>query len=188
MSSVLSAIGMNSLGGIRPRSGWRQRMSASTPVIRLVREVVHRLVFEEQLVVIDRVPERLLGLDPAHGPRPDLLVEHRDAVATLRLGVVHRRVGFVQHRLRVDVERSGRDRQTDARGHDELATLDVERSAKVGNDRARDVDCDIVVGHVVQHDDELVAAEPGDRIDRAPSETQPPRDLDEQVVAGGVSE
>ena len=34
MTPVSSAIGMNLSGGIRPRSGWRQRIRASTPRTR----------------------------------------------------------------------------------------------------------------------------------------------------------
>ena len=56
------------------------------------------------------------------------------------------------------------------------------------DDRARDVDRDVVVGHVVQHHHELVAAEAGDRVDRPPAGAQAGRDLDEQLVAGRVTE
>ena len=34
---MVSATGMNSLGPTRPRAGWRQYKSASTPMIALVR-------------------------------------------------------------------------------------------------------------------------------------------------------
>ena len=64
----------------------------------------------------------------------------------------------------------------------------MERLAQVGDDRARDVDGDVVVGDVVQHDDELVATEPRNGVDRAPAGAQPLGHLDEQLVARGVTE
>ncbi len=163
-------------------------MSASTPTMRDGREVVDRLVFEEELVVVDRVAERLFGLDPSHRAGPDLLVEHRDAVAALRLGVVHRRVGLVQHGLRVDLRRARGDRQADARRHDDLAPVDGEGLAQIVHDRARDVDRIVDAGDFVQHDDELVATDPRHRVDSPPAASQSARDLDEQLVAGRVPE
>ena len=137
--------------------------------------------------MVDRAPQRLFGLDPADRSRPDLFVEHRHPIAAVRLRVVHRRIGFVQHRLGLGVVRARGDGQSDARGDDELTPVDPERLTEVVDDRAGDVDRDDVVGDVVQHDDELVSTQPGHRVDRAAG-TQALRHLDEQLVAGSVSE
>ena len=188
ISPVLSAIGMNSDGGTSPRSGCRHRMSASTPDDARRREVVDRLVLEEQLVVLDRVAQRLFGLDAADGPRPDLLVEHRDAVAAVRLGVVHRGVGLVQHGLGVDVRGARRNGQPDARGHDDLAAVD---RRTVGADRRRSrARC-----RPRRRRRRRRAARrrtrrrpSGPRCRRRGARPRPLRDLDEQLVAGGVAE
>ena len=51
ISPVSSAIGMNSLGGTRPRWGCCQRSSASKPVTAVAAEVEERLEHQEQLVL-----------------------------------------------------------------------------------------------------------------------------------------
>jgi hypothetical protein len=52
ISPVSSASGMNSVGEMMPRSGWRQRTSASTPTISPELHVDLRLVQQVQLVVL----------------------------------------------------------------------------------------------------------------------------------------
>ena len=72
MSPVSSAIGMKSSGETMPRLGCAQRISASTPTTSPVCDGDDRLVVQQELVAVQRVPQRELGLHPA----PDRVV-HR---------------------------------------------------------------------------------------------------------------
>ena len=53
---------MNSSGGTIPRSGWSQRISASTPRSSGL-ELDHRLVVEPELVVLERALQVRLQLE-----------------------------------------------------------------------------------------------------------------------------
>ena len=54
MRPLCSATGMKRSGGTMPSSGWSQRSSASTPVMRPVAQLDERLVVEAQLAALDR--------------------------------------------------------------------------------------------------------------------------------------
>ena len=107
MSTIIplsSAHGMNSAGASRPRVGCSQRTSASTPVIVAAREVDHRLVVDDELVVLERVLEVHEQLE-AVVRRVDHLRHERHRLAlALRLRLVHRDVGVPDQVLDADVE------------------------------------------------------------------------------------
>ena len=113
MSPVSSASGMNSIGGTSPRSGWRQRTSASKPTIRLGRELDDRLVVELELLLLDRRPELRLHLEAA--PRPDPHRRVEDGVAGPCPGpwprTSRRRRGPAGRRRPISVARRGRSRR-----------------------------------------------------------------------------
>ncbi len=98
--SLSSAIGMNSPGGIKPRCGWRQRTSASKPMIRRV-AVPLRLIFEEQLAVA----RGLLQVALQRAPLAQLLVhgggEEAGGAAAFVFCPVERGIGVGEQRLRV---------------------------------------------------------------------------------------
>ncbi len=66
---VSSAIGMNSSGEISPRSGWRQRSSASKPHDLAVGEPHDRLVVQLQLARVDRALQVRAQLEPSEHVR-----------------------------------------------------------------------------------------------------------------------
>ena len=93
---VSSATGMNSDGGIRPRSGCGQRSSASKPMISPVAEIDQRLVVDLELAV-RRAPcagRSRAGGAPAPG-RPSPARRSGSALA-VGLGAVERHVGVLQ--------------------------------------------------------------------------------------------
>ena len=130
MRPVSSASGMNASGESRPRAGWSQRTSASTPVMRPVSQRHDRLVDEAQLPGLDAAGEVGLELEALEGAGVHLLLEELDAVLAPLLGEVHGHVGVAQHDL-------GRacpvvvDGDADAGGDDDLAAVDAERAAQV---------------------------------------------------------
>ena len=67
MSPISSASGMNSSGGIGPRAGWSQRISASAPTHRAGLHVDDRLVRDPQLAALERPAEVGLRLHPGNG-------------------------------------------------------------------------------------------------------------------------
>ena len=115
------------------------------------------------------------------------VVEQLVAAAAALLGAVHRGVGVAQQVLGERVGALG-DRDPDARGDEVLAGGEDDRLV----DRLRDA-----LGHpdrlvraveLLADDEELVAAEPGDRVGGPHRVVQPRRQRHEQVVAGGVAE
>ena len=90
ISPLCSAIGMNSDGGISPRSGCVQRHSASTPTHRLAAVVDDRLIGDAQPVLLDRGAQivfQQLALEQVGIHRR---IVDAGAVAALVLGAVER--------------------------------------------------------------------------------------------------
>ncbi len=106
MRPVSSASGMKSSGGTMPRTGWIQRIRASTPEMLPLVQLDDRLVVQDELAVLQRALQVGLQLQALQGR-----VVHRgleDLVATLALllGHVHRDVGVAQQLLGVARRRS----------------------------------------------------------------------------------
>jgi hypothetical protein len=80
---------MKSSGCTTPRTGWRQRIRASTPL----GEIERGLVDEEELVLLQGFAEIHLELHAVldHSLHPRL--EHDVAILAVPLGAVHRDVG-----------------------------------------------------------------------------------------------
>ena len=158
---VLSAIGMKSLGGTRPRTGCIHRTSASNATTCPVRSVDLRLVVQHQFAGRNRAAQ--FG-DQAQPLRIELVdarvVAHDRGAGGLRR--VEREVGATQQRLgrlgvvgphRVAHAGLGRDGDTGQFG---LLTERLLQSAQNPLHR---------IGRGArQHDAELVAAESGDRV------------------------
>ena len=100
ISPVSSASGMNWSGGIIPRSGWRQRSSASTPRDAAVVDPDDRLVVQLQLLGRYRALEVGAKLEPGEHALVHLRLEHPVAALAVALGAVHRGVGVADQLLR----------------------------------------------------------------------------------------
>ena len=92
ISPDCSASGMNSSGRTRPRVGWRQRTSASTPATRRRSSGDLGLVVQLELAVVDRPAQRAEQAEPVGEWRSRVGGVDLDAGA-LVLGDVHRDVG-----------------------------------------------------------------------------------------------
>ena len=127
-------------------------------------EVNDRLVVEDELAAVDRLPHRRGQAGAAAGS----LIARRvvDHVAGLVfLGEIHRRVGLLQHFVaRGRVPRHAGD--ADAGADDQRPAVGDEGMLQVVQDLARGQLRAIDVGGRQQHR-ELVAAEPRDRVGRA---------------------
>ena len=171
--------------------GCRQRMSASTPTMRDVVEVVHRLVLEEQLVVLDRVAQRLFGLDAAHGPVQTSLsnIETRSPPFDFASYIAASASCSTASASMPSTSRRGAIVEADARGHDELAAVDVERPAQVV--RRSCAAMSTAASASATSCSTTTNSSPPSRATvstaRRPVPNRP-RDLDEQLVAGRVPE
>ena len=87
---------MNSSGAIRPRSGWRQRTSASAPQISPRRDVDQRLIVQLEFAPRQRVAQ--VDLERAARPRlgVHLRLEEAIAVAAFGFGAIEREVGVLE--------------------------------------------------------------------------------------------
>ena len=93
---------MNWSGGTSPRTGWRQRTSASKPLPAAGLDLEERLIMHLELAARDGVAqvafERVAGFEL----RRHRLVVDREAVAARRFRPVQRQVGLLQKLLPVD--------------------------------------------------------------------------------------
>ena len=115
-----------------PRSGWRQRTSASTAMIRLGGRVDDRLVLEEELAGVQRavqlgVQRQAVALLGVHAG-----VEELPAVAALVGRPMHGRVGVRSSSSRHAVARV--DRHTHAEREEQLVTADGDGLGHGGQD------------------------------------------------------
>ena len=180
ISPVSSAIATNACGSTS------QRQSASKPVISPVPDAQDRLVEHLHAARLDRAPQVGLEVEPRDDVAVHLRVEHRVARLAVRLGAVHGDVGVADQLLRVGVGPAERD--PDRPGDHQLAVGDRERLGERGQHPLRDDRRLARVGHVLQQDGELVAADPRDGVAGAQRGVEPARDRLEQPVAGLVAE
>src|SRR5918993_3746488 len=96
---VSSARETNSPGMTRPRSGWSQRTSASSPASLPPGQLDHRLVADGELLADDGPAQGGLEVEALHGPGVHGRVEHPDPGPAGRLGRVHGHVGVAQQPL-----------------------------------------------------------------------------------------
>ena len=93
---VSSASGMNSAGEIMPRCGWRQRTSASQPVIALVCRLETGLVVDLEAAVDDRLAQ--IHFQAAAGADLGVHLGFEEAIGAAAggLGRVHRQIRVLQ--------------------------------------------------------------------------------------------
>ena len=164
------------------------------------------LIVKHQLVALDRLVQRALELELLAALAGEVGTIERGRVATRRLHRVHGDVGIAQQ-----VGDGGavarEDRDADARRDEAFLQADHDRLSHHLEDSGRDALGVVVVGDLGQQRDELVAAEPADRLQRAVradadaleralqhlvgmahARAQAPGDFHQQLVAGAVAE
>ena len=142
---------------------------------------------EHELVAADREPQVVLDREPAVGRLVHRLGEELVAVPPAVLDVVHRDVRVLHQHVGVAAV-VGVERDAGARREVELATLDEVRRAELAEQVLRDDARVARVAHLLQHDDELVAAESRDGVAGAQRARQPRRHLLQDLVADVVAE
>ena len=183
-----SASGMKASGGIKPRCGCTQRMSASA--LRTAPRVrVHlRLVIELELIQRDRLMQVALELHAILDARAHTPFEALNAAASALLRAIHGGVGVRGQRLRWSLPSCGIQGDADARRgvHVDLrrcapapAATSTARIASRLASSACSTECD------QQH--ELIAADARHGIGRAHQARQAARDLLQQLIARAVS-
>ena len=179
---------MNWSGPMSPRSGCRQRTSASRPGDRAVVEADDRLVVQLELVGGDRALEVGAQLEALEHALVHRRLEQPVAALALALGDVHRGVRVADQLVGVRRRAAVDDRDAEAGTHGELLVLDGQRHGERLDDPLGRVGRGLrAVGALEQHG-ELVAAEAGGGVARADARRQPLRDLVEHLVAGRVAE
>ena len=145
------------------------------------------LVVQHELVARHGEAQAGRDVQALHDPGRDLRREEAAAVAAFLLREIHRGVGLSQQEVGGDaVTREAAD--ADAGEHGQLVAVDDDRSADRLDELGRDGGGRGVVLDVVEHDRELVAAEPRDDVEFAQAVAQALRGLDEHAVADLVAE
>ncbi len=161
----------------------QQRLAADCPPGPRIDD---RLVFKLHLAVRERELQIVFERDPAVVEARERRGIGEDLASPALLCLIEGEVRMAQQRIeRHPVLR--RDRVSDARAAHAVRHLHRERMRELGED----VPCGAV--HVCragagQHDQELVAADPGDLVARAHGGAQPVGHLLENGVAGGMAE
>ena len=146
-----------------------------------------RLVKDHELVARQRPPEIVFETERGHHLTVHLVVEDREAVSPHGFGSVHGGIGIAQEVFGTAVFGIP-ERDADADGGKDLDAVEVERNPKLfldpfgGDGRAANV------LDVLDQDDELVAAEPRDRVARPARLFDSLGDGAQQLVAGDVAE
>ena len=161
------------------------------PIDLPARQMDHRLVVEDELLVVDGSLQVRLQLQPPQRRVVHLGFEDLIAVLPRFLRDVHRDVGVAEEllrSLRTDRPVRTRARDPDARPDEDLLPVELERSVQRLEDPNGDVGRTDALATVLEQDRELVATEPGRRVRRAEARPQPLPHLAQQTVAGRVSE
>ena len=146
-----------------------------------------RLVDDAQLPAGERAAQVVLDRQALDRARTHRAVEDLKARAPARLGLVHRRVGVADQARGLRALGAG-DRDPQRGLREVLAGGELERRLEGGDDPLGHARGRALVGNPIEQDDELVAAEPRDRVAGPQRGLQPRRDLHQQLVAGGVPE
>ncbi len=187
MSPVSSAKGTNSSGPTRPRCGWAQRMSASSPCDPPARHLDDRQVVDPELLPEQGAAEIRLEVEELRRALAHRRVEHRRPRPAEGLRAVHGGVGVEEEVLRARVA-GGRERHADADRGEDLVPRELERQRGHVVEPVRD---DLGVGrhlHVVEEDRELVTTVAREGVALAQAALEAHRHLGEQVVARRVAE
>ena len=164
---VSSAIGMNASGGTRPRVGCCHRTSASNPTTVPSASDHDRLVMDAELVAIERAAEVVLEVEPLERLIAHRRLEQEMTLAGVALGADHRDLGLAQEFVGRRRGRVSRARCPMRRGEEPVPPVERERLAQLACDPIRDLVRLRGVHDRVEHERELVAAEPRDRVTRA---------------------
>ena len=149
-------------------------------------EVDDRLVVDLDLVALDR----LLESDDELVTRPDPIehppVEARERALAVTLGLVHRQIGIAENLLRGDAAcQPIGDPHAGAHAH--VPAGDPEGTIERVDQALGDA-LSIVRIDTADENGELVATEPGGKVDRADRGRDPTGDRDQELVAGLVPE
>ena len=126
-------------------------------------EIELRLEQHAELVALERLAESPLGEEAGHGLGVHRLVEQLVARAAAALRAVHRGVGVAKE-ARGAIRGRARDRDADAGGDDDLGVRERERLTERPDRAVGDLLDLALVGEVLAHHDELVAAESRDGV------------------------
>ena len=187
ISPVSSATRMNSPGGTRPRSGWCQRTSASTPDRSLVAELDLRLVVQLELVAGEREAQVALERLARLQPRVHAGLEEAEGVAAFLLGAIERDVGVLQQPPGIEPS-SGISAMPMLAVTSDLVAVEVERRGQRLEDAAAELLRAVGLLDADLDDRELVAADARDRVGLAHAGLQALGAALDQQVAGGVAE
>ena len=177
---------MNSEGAISPRSGWlpaEQRLDSDD---REVRERDDRLVFEPELIALERAAQIVLHPQARDRPAAHALVEHLVPGAASVLGPVHRRVRVADQLIRALP--AGGERDPDAGRDEMLASREHERTRERSRDPLRGVDRVALGGDVLEQDSELIAPESRHRVAPAQRMLEARRRGRQQLVSDVMAE
>ena len=182
---VSSAIGMKSSGATsgQPDGPAGQRLQRTDAPGR---EVDDRLVVHLEQGLLDGLAQVALARQAVDAAAVHALVEDHAAPGPAALGVVHRDVRVAQQLARGH-ERP-RQRDADARGDEELAPVDPQRSLSERCTRSAEFDASHSRADAVEQDRELVAADPRDGVAGPQHPRDPRRQRDEELVADGMAE
>ena len=178
---------MNSAGETMPRSGWRQRSSASQPVTSLLREIEQRLVVDFEAAIGHRLTKILLHGEPRLGAGVHGRLEEAMGAAPFGLGAVHRQIGVLDQLIEIGAVLR-RQRDADAGiGREMMAEALIGLPDRLVNPRHEFHDVGAVADAGLDHR-KFVAAEPGDQIGRLDAVLDAGGDGLQQFVADMMSE
>ena len=132
---------------------------------RLGLDVNDGLVVQAELLGLQCVRQLNFVVEAPDGALSERVVEYDDLCLAASFGAVHGNVGVSQERL--DRTVVGGERDTDARRHGKGDIGDVKGEPQHFEEPSRDIASVVRRGDVLEQDGELVAAEPGDGIDRS---------------------
>ena len=140
---------------------------------------------EPDKALLNRAVKTILGFHPGDSKVPHPGVEDLDAAPAVLLCVVHRRIGISEKDLRLEDVSVYCD--TNAGADADLVPVDVHGEHKRAEDPLRiPYDLGLVGKSVTQHE-ELVASEPGNRVVRSDHGAKALPNLDQDLIAYGVS-
>ena len=146
-----------------PRSGWRQRSSASQPVTSSLPEIDQRLVVDFEAAVHQRLAQILLQGKPRLGAGIHRRLEEAIGSAAVGLGAVHRQIGILDQLIEIGAVLR-RQRDADAGVGRELVTEAlIGLPDRLMNSRHEFHDVGGVADAGLDHR-ELVAAQPRDQV------------------------
>ena len=146
-----------------------------------------RLVLHDDAVFVDGAPEHPFSGQSAGRGDSEFLVEDLDTVPTAVLGAVQRQIGIAEQ-LRVTLVRIGGPGDADAQGAVVPFVVDRDPVVQCLDEAVTELDCLVLVREVVGDDDELVAAEPCQRVSGTQVMCHPFRDADQDLIADVMTE